>query len=70
MSDEGFILVDHKCLAGSVEDAVRSAGSYAGQLKAYAEGIALATGRACVGCFVHAVVQGRIVAVEGAGAVR
>ena len=70
MTEQGFALVDYKCLAGSVEDAVKSAGGYAGQLTAYAEAVELATGKACLGCFVHAVVQGRIVAVEGAGAAR
>ena len=62
---ESFALVDHKCLGGSREEALAVAPGYAGQLGAYAEAIAKATGKRAVGCFVHLVAQGVVGAVGG-----
>jgi len=65
MDGESFGLVDHKCLCGSREEALAAAAGYAGQLGAYAEAIAKATGKRAAGCFVHLVAQGVVVAVGG-----
>jgi ATP-dependent helicase/nuclease subunit A len=51
---EGFVVVDHK--SAPLEDEARlraKAASYAPQLAAYAEAIARATGKRCLGRFVH-----------------
>jgi ATP-dependent exoDNAse (exonuclease V) beta subunit len=63
MGGESFVLVDHKCVGGSREEALAAAAGYAGQLGAYAEAIAKATGKRAAGCFVHLVTQGVVVAV-------
>lgn len=62
MDGGDFVLVDHKCLGGTREEALAEAGGYAGQLGAYAEAITKATGKRAAGCFVHLAAQG--VAVE------
>ncbi len=59
---DDFVLVDHKCLGGTREEAQTEAAGYAGQLGAYAKAIAQATGKRAAGCFVHLVAQGTVVA--------
>jgi len=60
--DEGGItLVDHKCLAGSRDDALAAAAAYGGQLSAYARAIEAATGSTVRAQFIHLVLQGEIV---------
>jgi ATP-dependent exoDNAse (exonuclease V) beta subunit len=61
--DAGFTLVDHKCLAGSLDDALRAAAGYGGQLGAYADALEAATGKPVRERFVHLVLQGVMVAV-------
>ena len=64
LEDEaGFTLVDHKCVAGSLDDALRAAAGYGGQLGAYARAIEAATGKQVRGSFVHLVLQGVMVVV-------
>ena len=67
MTDDGFALVDHKCLNSSAEEATKTAAGFGGQLGAYARTITAATGKKCFGCFLHAVLQGLIVAVSVEG---
>jgi ATP-dependent helicase/nuclease subunit A len=61
--DGGLTLVDHKCLAGSLDDALRAAAGYGGQLAAYAEALEAATGKPVRERLVHLVLQGAIVAI-------
>ena len=63
MDGERFVLVDHKCLGGTRDEAVAASAGYAGQVGTYAKAIAKATGKRCAGCFVHLVAQGVVVAV-------
>jgi ATP-dependent exoDNAse (exonuclease V) beta subunit len=60
---ESFVLVDHKCLGGTRDEALVAAAGYAGQVWTYADAIAKATGRRAAGCFVHLVAQGVMVEV-------
>ena len=64
--DGGFTLVDHKCLAGSLDDALKAAAGYGGQLCAYAETIEAATGKSVRTRVVHLVLQGAVVGIEAA----
>jgi ATP-dependent exoDNAse (exonuclease V) beta subunit len=64
MTGESVALIDHKCLSGMREEALEAAAGYAGQLWAYAEAIAAATGKRAEGCFVHLVAQGIVVSVS------
>jgi hypothetical protein len=65
LEDEaGLTLVDHKCLAGSLDDALRAAAGYGGQLGAYAEALEAATGKPVRERIVHLVLQGAIVAIR------
>ena len=59
--DDGFVLVDHKCLAGTLEEAVDTAAGYGGQLAAYADAIEAATGKRVRERVVHLVLQGAVV---------
>ncbi len=63
MGEESFVLVDHKCLSGTREEALEAARGFAGQTWAYAEAIAAATGKRVGGCFVHLVAHGCVVEV-------
>ena len=57
----GFAIVDHKSFPGTVEQAVRRAAGYAGQLAAYAAAVAAAREQPVTGSFVHLPVLGLIV---------
>ena len=63
MGEESFVLIDHKCLSGTREEALESAAGYAGQIWTYAEAVAAATGKRAEGCFVHLIAQGCAVSV-------
>ena len=63
MGEASFVLVDHKSLSGTREEALESALGYAGQLWTYAEAIAAATGKRAEACFVHLIAQGCVVSV-------
>ena len=67
MDADSFVLVDHKCLGGTLDEALGKAASYAGQIWAYAEAIAAATGKRAAGCVIHLVSQGIVVAVSAPG---
>jgi ATP-dependent helicase/nuclease subunit A len=58
---DGWVVVDHKTY-----QAVEKAAGPAAQLKAYAEGIAAATKKPLLGCYVHLPVAGVLVPVESA----
>ena len=67
MDAESFVLVDHKCLEGTRNEALAKCADYAGQIWGYAEAIAAATGKRAAGCVIHLVSQGIVVAVSGPG---
>jgi hypothetical protein len=67
MGAESFVLIDHKCLSGTREEALEAAGGFAGQAWAYAEAIAAATGKRAEACFVHLVAHGCVVGVTKPG---
>jgi ATP-dependent helicase/nuclease subunit A len=63
MTGGEFVLVDHKCLGGTRDEALAEAAGYAGQLDAYATAIARATGKRAGGCWLHLVAQGLVAGV-------
>jgi ATP-dependent helicase/nuclease subunit A len=65
MDEESFVLIDHKCLSGTREEALAGCAECAGQLAGYANVIARATGKRPGGCFIHLVTQGVVVECEG-----
>ncbi|MGE5359156.1 MAG: UvrD-helicase domain-containing protein [Bacteroidales bacterium] len=64
MDGETFVLVDHKCIGATRDEAIAAAPGYGGQVGAYADAIAKATGKRCGGCFVHLVAQGLIATIK------
>ena len=60
----GFAVVDHKALIGGLARARSEALGYAGQLGAYAQAIAGASGREVTGLFVHLPLLGRVLEVR------
>jgi ATP-dependent exoDNAse (exonuclease V) beta subunit len=68
VSGDAFVLVDHKCLGGTREQALAEAAGYAGQLGAYAAAIERTTGKRAAGCWLHLVAQGLVAGVEVGGA--
>jgi ATP-dependent exoDNAse (exonuclease V) beta subunit len=59
---DAFVLVDHKCLGGTQDEALAACSGYAAQIGTYADAIAGATGKRTAGCFVHMVAHGVIAA--------
>lgn len=66
--DEGFTIIDHKTFPGRSDAALERAKGFAGQLAAYAAAVGAATGKRCLGLYVHLPVLGRIVRVAQSGA--
>lgn len=62
-TEQGLVVIDHKSFPGDRDDAVERAATYAGQLSAYSEAIAAATGRPVVGTFIHLAISGWVVPV-------
>lgn len=60
-TEPGLVVIDHKCLAGSREEALASATHYHGQLEAYAQALAAATGQPVTERWLHLVLQGLMV---------
>lgn len=60
---ENVVVVDHKFLGGTREEALDASVGYAGQIRTYAEAIAKATEKRLAGCFVHLAAQGVIAAI-------
>jgi ATP-dependent helicase/nuclease subunit A len=67
-SDAGFVLIDHKSFPGDLAAAAERAATYWGQLHAYADAIARATGRSHLGSFVHLPISGAVVELLPPGA--
>ena len=67
MTDDGFAVIDHKAFPGDRKQAVEHAQGYAGQLQAYIQAIARATGKRCLGGFIHLPVSGLICGVSAPG---
>lgn len=61
---EGLVLIDHKCLGGTREEALVSAIAYGGQLAAYTAALEAATGRPVLERWLHLVLQGECVRME------
>jgi ATP-dependent exoDNAse (exonuclease V) beta subunit len=61
---DDFVLIDHKCLGGTQEEALAACSAYAGQIGTYAAAIAAATGKRTVGRFVHLVTHGVVGALD------
>ena len=59
-TDDGFVVIDHKSFPGSREQAIETASGFAGQINAYADAIAAATGRPVLARFIHMPVMGLI----------
>ena len=60
---EGLVLIDHKCLGGTHEEALASAATYGGQLAAYTAALEAATGLRVLERWLHLVLQGECVRV-------
>ena len=61
---EGLVLIDHKCLGGTLTEAVAAAPSYGAQLAAYVDVLERATGRDVLGRWLHMPLQGVCVEVR------
>ena len=61
--DDGLVLLDHKSFPGNPEQARERAGSYAGQLSAYAAALAEATKRPVLAAYIHLPVSGLVIEV-------
>jgi len=55
---DGFVIIDHKTYPGNMKEAEKRAKEYVGQLSAYANAYAAATGTTCLGTYVHMPVMG------------
>lgn len=55
---EGLVLIDHKCLGGTLTEALAAAASYGAQLQAYVDVLERATGRDVLGRWLHLPLQG------------
>jgi hypothetical protein len=64
---DAFVLVDHKSFPGTDDAASVRALTYAGQLDAYARGVAAATKRTCLSSWIHFPVIGKLVEVRLGG---
>jgi ATP-dependent helicase/nuclease subunit A len=61
---EGLVIIDHKCLGGTIAEALGAAASYGAQLAAYAEVLERATGREVLGRWLHMPLQGMCVEIR------
>ena len=57
----GLVLIDHKCMGGTHDEALASATAYGGQLTAYTQALERATGRPVLERWLHLVLQGECV---------
>ncbi len=57
-TSQGLVLIDHKCISGTIAGALASAASYGAQIAAYAEALERATGRDVLGRWLHLPLQG------------
>jgi ATP-dependent exoDNAse (exonuclease V) beta subunit len=57
-TSEGLVLIDHKCLGGTLTEALAAAASYGAQLAAYVDVLERATGRDVLGRWLHLPLQG------------
>ena len=64
--EDGFVVVDHKSYPGSIADAEARAASHAGQLLAYSRAITAATGKPCLGHYIHLPISGVVIPVIAA----
>ena len=55
---DALVLLDHKCLGGSLDEALVTAASYGAQLAAYSEALERATGRSVTSRWLHLPLQG------------
>lgn len=62
-TDDGFVVIDHKSFPGSREQAVEKASGFAGQINAYADAVAAATGKPVLARFIHMPVTGLVLPV-------
>ncbi len=60
----GWVVIDHKSFPGRRADWAAKALKYSGQLAAYAPALA-ATGRRCVGTWIHFAVGGGLLRLDG-----
>ena len=60
----GLVLIDHKCLGGTLTEALAAAASYGAQLAAYVDVLERATGRDVLGRWLHMPLQGVCVEVR------
>jgi len=58
------VLIDHKCLGGTLTEALAAAASYGAQLAAYVDVLERATGRDVLGRWLHMPLQGVCVEVR------
>ncbi len=63
-TDDGVVIVDHKCFPGSRDTAVEVAVSHVAQIDAYAGAVTAATGKRLLGTFIHLPVSGIAVEVK------
>jgi len=63
-TDDGVVIIDHKCFPGDQDTAVEVAVSHVAQLDAYAGAVTAATSKRLLGTFIHLPVSGIAVEVK------
>ncbi len=61
--EDGFVVIDHKTFPGGREEMIEKAKGFGGQLEAYRKAVGLASGKRCMGTWVHFPVAGWMVEV-------
>jgi ATP-dependent exoDNAse (exonuclease V) beta subunit len=64
MTEEGFTVIDHKSYLGAFEEAKDRLSNYGGQLFAYATAIKTATGKPCLGTWLHFPLAGTVIRIK------
>jgi ATP-dependent exoDNAse (exonuclease V) beta subunit len=62
--ERGLVLIDHKCVAGDLPQALASAKSYGGQLRVYCGMLERATGKKVEAAWIHLALQGATVVLD------
>jgi ATP-dependent exoDNAse (exonuclease V) beta subunit len=57
-TNDGFVVIDHKSFPGNREKAIEAVSGFAGQINAYADAIAKATGKPVLDRFIHMPIMG------------
>ena len=66
-TEKGLVIVDHKTHRGKTKELEQEALKYSGQLLAYKTAVEAATGEEVAGCWIHCVVEGKMIGILSVG---